>query len=321
MITSLKNALFYDDEDDVKAVTEVLLARGVPAEDIAQIITNRYLRLTRSVKRLISKVSATLPIWISAKHYFKPDVLKEKFDSVIECYKETSPSLITEAFLKEHENNMKHIVKGCLSDHPDVAVNYEMPSGPDAEFRRYKCARGSSPLEHFHDYEFTSIKTKQCGLELADMLLSNIIHRFNCRAGVAAGIYSDIGIYDHSIVYQIIEFASANSQWFSHEVFPEVKLMPMSSADSLERFGCQKTVLESTTTNDSEDSDDESSDENEETSDDEISDGDLAVNCVGKLIEGRMTFLIPASSLFTGTSTPAGIMPLDEARIAMPVRY
>jgi hypothetical protein len=51
-----------------------------------------------------------------------------------------------------HENQMNHLYKGCLSDHPEVDLYSVEVEGTDERFMQYLCSRGNSPLEgsHFH---------------------------------------------------------------------------------------------------------------------------------------------------------------------------
>eukprot|EP00158_Paraphelidium_tribonemae_P005699 Partr_v1_DN27472_c2_g1_i3_m71918 putative NA len=292
-VAALRKAIFIDSNEDRENVRAIALDRGATEDHVDTQLSHRYLRASRLVRRPIPEAS----------------ILASSISEVFNAFAEISSTLITPVVVKEHSNQMKHVVKGCLSDHPEIDLNFRMPFSEDSQFTRYKTARESSALEHLHDHEFQCVKAKQCGLELADALLSNILFRWNLRAGIRAGIYSDQHTPNLGILEDICNLAAENSRWVDFAPLESFAPLPRESNKPVEKFGCRREVELSV------------------DSEDELDNGeteswipepfvDPALTGLGLLIERRLTGSVP---LIQNENPPFLDDALSDARIEKPI--
>ena len=101
-----------------------------------------------------------------AKKKYVPRVVRdgmeiaEKIDAIIEQFKgklhESMGALLTQTTYTAWANLRKHVLNGCLSDPPDIAMNI-LTEDPivigGQHFHRVRSMRGSSSLEGFHSHQ------------------------------------------------------------------------------------------------------------------------------------------------------------------------
>ena len=167
--------------------------------------------------------------------------LTKRVEKVIAHYREHCPSLVNTAmFRKCHEKQMKHIKKGCLSDHPDFNLYIEIQGKKENNIRNviYKTKRGSSQIETLHkhsnaligsisNYEyFTWSKRTEAYLS-----------RYNIDVGIRCGLYKDFGTHNWGRLHRIRKiYEDASLKYdFQDEYLKGFVLIPEPTVD--EDFG------------------------------------------------------------------------------------
>lgn len=220
----LRDAIFMINSEDWNALKAFYLARGFSEQQFYEIPHSKLLSNNRIRRRIPSK-----------------EELAERVDAVIDLFRSIDPSFITDSVLKAHQNGLKHINMGCLSDHPEVQLYFEV-SGSDSNSPLLRCARGSSQQEGFHFYVFDSTAGKTISPQLFDPMLAELVHRWNWDRAVKAGLQGDFGCYDIELFEALHKLIKTNPQLFqgynplSHYVPIIIDERP------LERFGCSRVV-------------------------------------------------------------------------------
>jgi hypothetical protein len=156
---------------------------------------------------------------------------------VVESFHEIAPDLITEEVLKAHERALKHVDKGCLSDHPGVSLYCLKANG------KYICSRGTNQCENFHSNIAESVKATSIRAEIYDLLLSDYVTRWNIDRAVGHDLNMDFNSYNLRLLWDIQNLYEKYKSRFTTRVFahspPE-----LSKSDKIELFGCRKSLQE-----------------------------------------------------------------------------
>lgn len=91
----------------------------------------------------------------------------------------TELQLFTPKTWRVYKTTLSHIRKGCLSDRLDTNYYYELGTTKDG-YPRYRCNRGTSPLEGYH-HHLRLIIAQSC---LSPRLLVSLLRSFNYRWNV-----------------------------------------------------------------------------------------------------------------------------------------
>jgi hypothetical protein len=156
----LRDAIFMIDKEDLEKLMNVLTARGW-TEDQKEEIRVSYMTGNGRCRRRIPP---------------GPEVAA-RVHSVPEFFREIDPGFITNSVWKNHLNNLAHLEKGCLSDHPNVPLYQEFREGDDSVFKKMKTARGTSPLEGSHFHIADSVVAKRMSISLFELIFNDKYHR------------------------------------------------------------------------------------------------------------------------------------------------
>ena len=139
-----RDALFVNDKGDEEAVRQYLLSRGMTEEDVQHVGHTFFVKLCRRAipppRRLAARLQAVYDLFQKAvmangKQLFKG---RQGLKSSME---------------EEHKCIMRHVLSGCVSDHPNVPLYCQLGTASGAEdssLPRHRCFRGSSQLEGIH---------------------------------------------------------------------------------------------------------------------------------------------------------------------------
>ncbi|KAI3639550.1 hypothetical protein MIR68_002244 [Amoeboaphelidium protococcarum] len=170
----------------------------------------------------------------------KPSVLVPRVDFVLHLFRDACPDFITDKVMRNHQNNLKHLRDGCLSDHLGVNLYFDIKS-PSDELPKYRCARGTSGQEGFHKHFKASIAASTLTPALADGLSLDITNRWNYQIAKSLGLTDcDLSIdlntmqHLHSLFTDNIEYFEYNPVKSAYWKFD----IPM----ELEKFGCLRAL-------------------------------------------------------------------------------
>lgn len=158
-ISSLKNAIFECCPEDLLYIEQVLKQRGLSEKQIASIPSSYF----------SSKIRRRIP---------EKETVSKRVNDVIMMFRKIDPVFINDKVMKEHQNNMKHLLKGCLSDYPGIEL-YSEHVNFNCEFIKLKSARGSSALEGFHFFVADATAGKMIAPLLFDTMLEDMVYRWN----------------------------------------------------------------------------------------------------------------------------------------------
>ena len=180
----------------------------------------------------------------------EPSILVARVDLVIEKYR-SQEDFITAEVLSAHRNCRKHIMKGCVSDCPNVELYFVKPNGPAAQHTKYKCARGTSQLEALHRHLADCIRAHTMKPDLYNSLLHVIIFRWNVDRQIDLNLLKDVGTYDWMKVQHINSLIQANQALFDYS-FDENEFLPQRITS--EKFGLVHAVVTATEDDDNDSS-------------------------------------------------------------------
>jgi len=216
----MRDAAFIADETDMQRVKSIL-QRRLSQEEIDNLPRSYF---TSKMKR----------------HIPRPDVLFQRFDQLIQTFRSVDRSFITDAVLKAHENCMKHVNEGCLSDHPAVSLYFAIDEGSDTKLPKFKCARGSSQLEGFHYYVANSTSGKTTSPFLFDMLLLELVTRWNIDREIKCKLRPDFYCYDLGLLEEIHSLWKDHDDIFHSSPLQGYEPVKVVEDNLLERFGCSR---------------------------------------------------------------------------------
>lgn len=148
-------------EDDIKRLKQ----KGVTEKEIAK-------RVRRELKKNRVKYSQEC-----RRNVPSPDVLEKRLESVVRVFANVRDAKTGEAFFsqrawKEYKALLRHVQRGCLSDHPDVNLYYRVGN-------QLHCIRGTSCLEGYHYHVRKIIQQYQSTPELCIKILRMFNYRWN----------------------------------------------------------------------------------------------------------------------------------------------
>lgn len=160
----LSDAIFVPSHSDIEFIKEVLKKHGYSVEDIEKMGWNFY---KRSVRRAIPAAV----------------ILDANLEKVFELFadevdQKTGKKFFSKEAHKVAKSVRDHVKKGCLSDVPGMM--YYVQIGEDEwGIPKYKCFRGTSGLEGFHQKIRQLIRGFSVSPRLVIALLYEYIHRWN----------------------------------------------------------------------------------------------------------------------------------------------
>ncbi|GAQ93604.1 hypothetical protein KFL_017000010, partial [Klebsormidium nitens] len=163
------------------------------------------------------------------------EVLATRMDAVMRKYElggngnNGDRTLVTLELQKVHENQLKLVRAGALSDPLGVEDMYYDVSKPGS-MPQFKSIRGTSKLEGYHKHLNSLFSGGNCSPELADALLTIFNYRWNITCGITNRGDPDFRMNDH---FLLEEMQAVCRQMGWPDPFPEWKKAPPTK----ERFG------------------------------------------------------------------------------------
>jgi hypothetical protein len=188
---SLRNALFELNDDDKEAVDRYLQTIGTnferKFESDPDWIQQRVRRLIPPPEQLVPRLQAVYDEFTKAK-YRDP---------------KTQKHLLDDEARGVFRNVIEHATKGCLSDPPDIQLYFKTKIDQH-KLQVYRCIRGTSSLEEFHQKLMLKIQMWNASPIHVHDVLANFRHRYNIRASERnRPDFPSIGHYDHHLIDRI----------------------------------------------------------------------------------------------------------------------
>lgn len=163
---------------------------------------------------------------------------------MVKTFHAVDPSFITDSMLKSvHHHCLKHLEKGCLSDHPEVNLYLELKQGSDDTFKKLKSARGSSQQEGFHFYVRQCTPAKTVSPILYDLFLADMTHRWNVDRATEVNQMPQFKCYDLALLSSIHTLWAENQELFTLNPVNGCFTIPKKSEkEPLEKFGCSRII-------------------------------------------------------------------------------
>jgi hypothetical protein len=222
---NLRDAMFVVCPEDKAAVMKLLRKRNHSEEELEALPSDYFVRTCRVRRRI--PPAAELSVRVNA---------------VLTQFREIDPTFINDAVWRAHKSCMEHLVKGCLSDHPDVALYFEFEDEDnDNKFVKMRCGRGSSLLEGFHLHISEATAGKMVGPLLFDHQLREMIYRWNVDRSINARQSVDYGCYNLLLFERIHNLSTKHTHLF--EGMPLTSYRPVQTPDGpTEKFGCSRIL-------------------------------------------------------------------------------
>ena len=225
--TAFSDTLLVPDENDKKAVSEILEKKGI------------------SFNKMRSKSPAWL--WKQVRRYIPEKgilelILTEFFNSWghIKC-SVTGQKLFSAETWKKTQGVLHDVRKGWLSDPGSISVYIKEEMDKDG-LQIYHCIRGTNSVEGaIHNPIRQSFASLNASPELADALIADFRHRHNTDAGSfhKAGVRYE-GHYDPWLDHEISKL-QADISWTATPIISPSRLLqdtdPLDFAPTRERFG------------------------------------------------------------------------------------
>ena len=117
-----------------------------------------------------------------------PEVLLERFDKLIDFYKNIRDAKTGEEFLRDKaleaaKNLRVHIAAGCCSDVPNVPLYYYICEDEKLKIPRYRCIRGTNKTENYHRHLKNVFHKFTVSPKLAHMMLLEFNSKWNFNDG------------------------------------------------------------------------------------------------------------------------------------------
>ena len=173
-MSALRDALYIACDEDLELVRELLKEAGYSDKEIEKKLGTEF---DWCLKRIRRQVPA-------------PKELEKRYQEVVELYKDIVDAKTEKAFfsnraLRVHKSTLKHIRRNCLSDIP--GVSYYIQVGKDRlGIPLYKCIRGTSALEGFHQKLRTLVRGYSNSPRFVRALMHEFIYRWNHDLEVTA---------------------------------------------------------------------------------------------------------------------------------------
>ena len=172
----MRDALFINDKKDEEQVTAYLKARGMSEEEIKRVGHTFFVRHCRRAipppQQLAARLQAVYDIFDGVKMSNGKDLYRGREG-------------LQSSMAEEHRAIMRHVLLGCVADHPDVPLYCEKKPTEDQaadSLPDHLCFRGSSQLEGFHRHLLTAVKTWCLAPEMMDAVILEFVISWNSRA-------------------------------------------------------------------------------------------------------------------------------------------
>lgn len=207
----LRDAIYAVNDEDKRAVQKYLDTVGERFDDryasSSDWILQRVRRVVRPKESLREKLSKLIATYDS----------DEFLDPI------TNKRLITPECLKEFGNLLKHVDDDCLSDPPGIPLYYAVGRDKN-DLTLYRCVRGTSDTESFHQLLSRTVQCWNGGPELIECIVMIIRHRYNVRASERHRLgFPKIGHYDHFLLDYVSDlttkiFGRPKEPWWPRSV-------------------------------------------------------------------------------------------------------
>ena len=141
-LRDFRNAIFINDHDDIEDVKQRMKQFNEWTDEEVNQVAFSLLNKRGRIRR----------------HIPAPEILRSRLNDVMKTYHNMQLNdnpLITEKVWAVHEKQMKHVMKGCVSDHPEVNYYTLIEDGSKhGSFKHYLCKRGTSQNESFHRHSY-----------------------------------------------------------------------------------------------------------------------------------------------------------------------
>ena len=213
----LRDALFVNDPDDEREVRQFLRDRGMSDANIKKVGYTFFVRRCRRAipppQQLAARLQAVFDV-------FQGSVMVTNGKPL---YKERQG--LQSSFEEEHRAIMKHVLSGCVSDHPNIPLYCRLR--PPAAYvssglKRHLCFRGTSQLEGFHRHLLAAVKTWNLSPEMMDAVILELITSWNRNAAVQKKGEADVGHTDYALMDRIVR-KERNIWGQDHSLFPGYK--------------------------------------------------------------------------------------------------
>lgn len=213
----LRDAIFVPSKDDINHNNQIATNRnGTPIS-----ISHQFNRIRRCIP--------------------EPAVLRANITHLTDTFKKAAPEFITPAVETSITNCLKHVDCGCLSDHPNVSLYYQIKEGSDDTYQQLRTSRGTSQLECFHRYIYSIFTGKKLSVRLFDAILMEAVFRWNSDRSVSNKLDKDWNTYSIDLVERIHNLYISNQQYFSSNPVPDFRPCVYDES-AIERFGCSRVV-------------------------------------------------------------------------------
>ncbi|KAJ3312450.1 hypothetical protein HDU76_002877, partial [Blyttiomyces sp. JEL0837] len=189
--SALSLAIFSFHEGDQKIVDECLRQRREKPTTFEKMLEANPDYINSTCRRVIDQPDILLPR------------LKELENRFCAMKDGNGKPLGTPKLHQAFQNLYEHVKRGCLSDPTGYTLYYPLHKNKDG-LQTWRCARGTSHLESFHQKVVDKFSAWNAGPEFADVALAIIRHRGNIRASEKnRPRFPVTGHYDHFIFDEI----------------------------------------------------------------------------------------------------------------------
>ena len=194
-----RDALFINAKADEDEVREYLKARGMTDEDIKRVGHTFFVRVCRRAIpppiRLAARLQAVYDVFQHAEMSNGKKLFKSRQGR-------------TSSMEEEHKSIIRHVLSGCVSDHPDVPLYCSLTASPgavSAALPRHKCYRGSPQLEGLHRHLYTCVKGWNMSPEMMDAIFLEYAVTWNMQTQEPYKDGSDPGHTDYDLLDRLVE--------------------------------------------------------------------------------------------------------------------
>jgi hypothetical protein len=195
----IREAFFRYNEEDVGAVQKALSFQN-PGSDSKMMFKEKTLN---DINWVLKRVRREL---------YSPEELEENLTSLQEEFTQSQYCdtngipLLNQKSIEQFTNLLKHVRKGCLTDPKGLKLYYAIGKD-ELGLTLYRCIRGTSDVESFHQKLEMNFAPWNAGPEYADNNLALKRHRFNIRASQRNRKgFPAVGHYNHYLLDETYHF-------------------------------------------------------------------------------------------------------------------
>ena len=202
----LRDALFVLNEDDVRARRDMMVAKGIVADDAAaaRIPKSYFSKRNRARRLIVGRLELAVRVQLV-------------FETFTGLCNESGEPLITDRVKDVHRKCMKHVWRGCLSDIPGLQMYRQRNAGKDG-LPEYVTIRGTSQLEGYHRWLRACISGSQLSPRLFKDLLAHFNYRWNIRSGIKNLGQEDWATYSHWEIESVLRIVKGRQ--IEGDLFP-----------------------------------------------------------------------------------------------------